>query len=161
MQLNAIDLDKMLKSEKREVFSGILTPENVAKWKDSVHAEKQTEEFTQIMDALRQRQRELEEQRQLKHQREKESQHQAKEGSKPAMKEIQLTAQAVSQTKEKKKQAIISQEMLEAPVPIQSTSAKDLKASLKKEKKIKKQKAEKEAKEKAELKKKREKEKEE
>ena len=77
------------------------------------------------------------------------------------MKEIQLTAQAVSQTKEKKKQAIISQEMLEAPVPIQSTSAKDLKASLKKEKKIKKQKAEKEAKEKAELKKKREKEKEE
>ncbi len=55
MQLNAIDLEKMQKNESRQAFSSIMTPENISKWKESVHGESKTEEFSKIMDALRQR----------------------------------------------------------------------------------------------------------
>lgn len=55
MQLNAIDLEKMPKSENRQAFASIMTPENIKKWKESVHGENKTEEFGKIMDALRQR----------------------------------------------------------------------------------------------------------
>jgi len=40
MKLNAIDLEKILKSEKRETFAAIMTTENIGKWKESVHGEK-------------------------------------------------------------------------------------------------------------------------